>query len=98
MSDIQKWDYFVIHINFEEKAQLQEKAEEASNKLKGSLSKEYLEKEFPEQFKKVEPGLHPSKQLQIILQRFGEEGWKLQTTERIGILLMFIFMKKKEEE
>lgn len=98
MSNIQKWDYFVIHINFEEKGQVQEKAQEASNKLKGSLSKEYLEKEFPEQFKKVEPGLHPSKQLEIILKRIGEEGWKLQTTERIGNLLMFIFMKKKNEE
>ena len=98
MSNIQKWDYFVIHINFEEKGQVKEKAQEASNKLKGSLSKEFLEKEFPEQFKKVDPGLHPSKQLQIILNRIGEEGWKLITTERIGNLLMFIFMKKKNEE
>ena len=95
MSDIQKWEYFVIHINFEEKGLELKKSQEASDKLKGSLSKEYLEKEFPEQFKKVEPGLHPSKQLQVILNKIGEDGWKLQTTENIGKLLMFIFMKKK---
>tara|TARA_B100001989_G_C24412401_1_gene399723 strand:- start:81 stop:377 length:297 start_codon:yes stop_codon:yes gene_type:complete len=96
MSDIQKWDYFVIHINFEEQDKTNlEKSQEASDKLGGSLSKEYLEKEFPEQFKSTKPGLHPSKQLEIILKRFGDEGWKLQTTERIGNLLMFIFMRKK---
>ena len=99
MSDIQKWDYFVIHINFEEKANTNlKKSQEASDKLGGTLSKEYLEKEFPEQFKSDKPGLHPSKQLEFILKRFGDEGWKLQTTERIGNLLMFIFMRKKSKE
>ena len=96
MSDIQKWNYFVIHINFEEQAKINlEKSQEASDKLGGSLSKEYLEKEFPEQFKSPKPGLHPSKQLEIVLKRIGDEGWKLQTTERIGNLLMFIFMREK---
>tara|TARA_B100001287_G_scaffold204892_1_gene174058 strand:+ start:524 stop:817 length:294 start_codon:yes stop_codon:yes gene_type:complete len=96
MSDIQKWDYFVIHINFEEKKdQSQQKSQEASDRLGGSLSKEYLEKEFPDQFKTSKPGLHPSKQLELILKKFGNEGWKLQATEKIGNLLMFIFMKKK---
>ena len=96
MSDIQKWDYFVIHINFEEqKTPSQEKSKEASEKLGGTLSKEYLEKEFPDQFKSNKPGLHPSKQLEIILNKFGNEGWKLQNTEKLGNLLMFIFMRKK---
>ena len=96
MSVIQKWDYFVIHINFEEqKKPVQETSQEASDRLGGSLSKEYLEKEFPDQFKSAKPGLHPSKQLEMILNKFGSEGWKLQTTERIGNLLMFIFMRNK---
>ena len=98
MSVIQKWDYFVIHINFEEqKKPVQETSQEASDRLGGSLSKEYLEKEFPDQFKSAKPGLHPSKQLEMILNKFGNEGWKLQTTERIGNLLMFIFMRKKSK-
>ena len=96
MSVNQKWDYFVIHINFEEqKKKVEGKSQEASDRLGGSLSKEYLEKEFPDQFKSSKPGLHPSKQLERILNKFGNEGWKLQTTERIGNLLMFIFMRKK---
>ena len=93
---MQKWDYFVIHINFEEqKKSVQGKSQEASDRLGGSLSKEYLEKEFPDQFKSVKPGLHPSKQLEIILNKIGNEGWILQSTERIGNLLMFIFMREK---
>ena len=96
MNVMQKWDYFVIHINFEEqKKSVQGKSQEASDRLGGSLSKEYLEKEFPDQFKSVKPGLHPSKQLEVILNKIGNEGWKLQTTERIGNLLMFIFMREK---
>ncbi len=96
MTDKNKWDYFVLHINFEENKNADmQNSQKASEKLGGSLSKEYLEKEFPKQFKSVNPGLHPSKQLQIILNKFGEEGWKLETTERIGNLLMFIFIREK---
>ena len=96
MTDINKWEYFVLHINFEENKNVDiQNSQKASEKLGGSLSKEYLEKEFPKQFKSVNLGLHPSKQLQIILNKFGEEGWKLETTERLGNLLMFIFMREK---
>ena len=43
---MQKWDYFVINVNFEEqKNSSAEKVQKASEKLGGSLSKEYLEKE-----------------------------------------------------
>ena len=93
---MKKWDYFVIHINFEENKNTEiQNSKKAREKLGGSLSKEFLEKEFPEQFKSLNPGLHPSKQLQIILNKIGDQGWKLETTERIGNLLMFIFMKEK---
>ena len=96
MTEKNKWEYFVLHINFEENKNVDiQNSQKASEKLGGSLSKEYLEKEFPKQFKSVNPGLHPSKQLQIILNKFGEEGWKLKTTERIGNLLMFIFIREK---
>ena len=97
MTDKNKLEYFVLHINFEENKNIDmPNSQKASEKLGGSLSKEYLEKEFPKQFKSVNPGLHPSKQLQIILNKFGEESWKLETTERIGNLLMFIFMREKK--
>ena len=96
MTEKNKWEYFVLHINFEENKNADiQNSQKASEKLGGSLSKEFLEKEFPKQFKSVNPGLHPSKQLQVILNKFGEEGWKLKTTERIGNLLMFIFIREK---
>ena len=97
MTDLKKWDYFVLHINFEENKNTgMQNSQKASEKLGGSLSKEYLEKEFPQQFKSVKPGLHPSKQLQVILNKFGDDGWKLETTEKIGSMLMFIFIKEKK--
>tara|TARA_Y100001978_G_C23348103_1_gene270685 strand:- start:206 stop:529 length:324 start_codon:yes stop_codon:yes gene_type:complete len=92
------WDYLVIHVNFEpgkDSGQNTDNLELATEKLQGSLSPEYLQKEFPQQFKKKEPSLHPSKQLEIFLKRCGQEGWELKTTERVGGLLMFIFMKEK---
>ena len=92
------WDYLVFHVNFEPGKvtdQNTDKLELATEKLQGSLSPEYLQKEFPQQFKKKEPSLHPSKQLEIFLKRCGQEGWELKTTERVGGLLMFIFMKEK---
>ncbi len=98
MSNIQKWDYFVININFEDQKNPPDKVQKASEKLGGSLSKEFLEKEFPEQFKTIKPGLHPSKQLEVILKRIGDEGWKLQATEKVGSFLMFIFIKEKLEK
>tara|TARA_B100000212_G_C27129622_1_gene428540 strand:- start:267 stop:590 length:324 start_codon:yes stop_codon:yes gene_type:complete len=92
------WDYLVIHVNFEpgkDSGQNTDNLELATEKLQGSLSPEYLQKEFPQQFKKKEPSLHPSKQLEFFLKRCGQEGWELKTTERVGGLLMFIFMKEK---
>tara|TARA_B100001989_G_scaffold225063_1_gene179852 strand:+ start:519 stop:818 length:300 start_codon:yes stop_codon:yes gene_type:complete len=98
MNAEKKWDYFVVNINFEEqKVSPSEKVQKASEKLGGSLSKEFLEKEFPAQFKNNNPSLHPSKQLEVILKKIGSEGWKLQSTERVGSFLMFIFIKEKFE-
>ena len=92
------WDYLVIHVNFEpgkNSDQNSDNLELATEKLQGSLSPEYLQKEFPQQFKKNEPSLHPSKQLEYFLKSCGQEGWELKTTETVGGLLMFIFIKEK---
>tara|TARA_Y100001978_G_scaffold84549_1_gene75857 strand:+ start:295 stop:624 length:330 start_codon:yes stop_codon:yes gene_type:complete len=93
------WDYLVIHVNFESGKNSNKNTDNlelATEKLQGSLSSEYLQKEFPKQFKKKEPPVHPSKQLEVFLNRCGNEGWELKTTERVGNLLMFIFMKPKQ--
>ena len=92
------WDYLVFHVNFEPEKTSDKKTDNlelATEKLQGSLSPEYLQKEFPQQFKKKEQQLHPSKQLEAFLKACGNEGWELKTTERVGGLLMFIFIKEK---
>ena len=92
------WDYLVFHVNFEPGKTSDQKTDNlelATEKLQGSLSPEYLQKEFPQQFKKKQPQLHPSKQLEVFLKACGNEGWQLKTTERVGGLLMFIFIKEK---
>ena len=99
MSD-QQWDYLVIHVNFEPGTKDELKSnnlEIATEKLQGSLSSDFLKKEFPNQFKSQPTPLHPSKQLENFLKRCGNEGWKLVETVPLGGLLMFIFMKPKNE-
>lgn len=47
------WDYLVIHVNFEPGKNSDNNSgnlELATEKLQGSLSSEYLQKEFPQQF------------------------------------------------
>ena len=93
-----KWEYFVVHINFEanNNGEIEvSNPKSASDKLYGSLSPEYLKKEFPNQFKNKSPQLHPSKQLEVFLNKWGNERWKLTSTERVGGLLMFIFIREK---
>ena len=71
------WDYLVFHVNFEQgktSDQTTDNLELATEKLQGSLSPEYLQKEFPQQFKKKQPQLHPSKQLEVFLKACGNEG------------------------
>ena len=92
------WEYLVVHINFESNKEVNieiNNPKVASDKLKGSLSPEYLKKEFPDQFKNTSPPVHPTKQLEFFLNRCGNERWKLTSTERVGGLLMFIFLRKK---
>ena len=92
------WEYLVVHVNFESKNDVNieiSNPESASDKLKGSLSPEYLKKEFPNQFSKSSPALHPAKQLQTFLNKCGNESWKLISTERVGGLLMFIFIRER---
>ena len=49
-----KWEYQVIHLNVDDSSSNSEEASNpkaASEKLKGSLSPDFLKDQFPEQFK-----------------------------------------------
>ena len=94
---VDKWEYLVVHVNFESNKDVNieiNNPKSASDKLNGSLSPEYLKKEFPKQFNNSNP-IHPTKQLESFLNRCGDERWKLTSTERVGGLLMFIFIREK---
>ena len=44
-----KWEYRIIHLNIDNNEKKSPNPTEASNKLGGSLSPEYLSKEYPKQ-------------------------------------------------
>ena len=92
-----KWEYRIIHLNIDNNEKKSPNPTEASNKLGGSLSPEYLSKEFPKQYgdSKQNPPKHPATQLQEILNLFGEEYWELFEISDIGRLKMLFFKRRK---
>ena len=51
----QKWNYFILNINVEV-APLPSNPEEASKKLKGTLSPSFIQDQFPEEYKEINNG------------------------------------------
>ena len=94
------WEYRVIHIDVADKAPPpRADASEASERLGGALSPEFIAREFPDLYKR-QPSLprHPAAQLQHFLNLLGEEGWELTQTAQIGPLLMFFFKRPRRGE
>jgi hypothetical protein len=90
-----QWEYRVVHINVENKNPPEPPdAQVASERLGGTLSPEFIAREFPSQYGsgKALPK-HPAEQLQMFLNLLGKEGWELTTTSPVGPLLMFFFKR-----
>ena len=71
-----KWEYHVVHLNVEESSvqnQESNNPEAASEKLKGSLSPDFLKDQFPEQYHENESSEHPAIQLSKFLNKKGLE-------------------------
>ena len=99
---MQQWEYRVVHININNDAPPQPpSAQSASQKLGGSLSPEFIAKEFPKVYSKqgqkppAQPK-HPAEQLQYFLNQLGAERWDLVETTQVGPLLMFFFKRPKQ--
>ena len=95
-----KWEYHVVHLNVEDKSNQNEEAsnpEAASEKLKGSLSPDFLKGQFPEQYQEIEGSEHPAIQLSKFLNKKGLERWELSETIKIGNML-FLIMKRQVDE
>ena len=92
-----KWEYHVVHLNVDDSTSKTEEAsnpEAASEKLRGSLSPDFLKDEFPEQFQGNEGTDHPAIQLSKFLNEKGMERWELSETIKIG-KMFFLIMKRQ---
>ena len=91
-SSHQKWNYFVLNINIES-VPSPPNPEEASKKLKGTLSPSFIQDQFPEEYKEVHQGEPMEVQLQKNLDRLGSQGWELINISTIGPKLLFFFKR-----
>ena len=94
-----KWEYHVVHLNVDDSSSKSEEAsnpEAASEKLKGSLSPDFLKDQFPEQYQENEGTEHPAIQLSKFLNKKGLDRWELSEKVKIGKML-FLIMKRQVE-
>jgi len=86
----------VVHLNVNDSSIESDKAsnpQAASDRLKGSLSADFLKDQFPEQYHESEDSDHPAIQLSKFLNKKGLEQWELSETIKIGKML-FLIMKR----
>ncbi len=83
------WEYRVISINVE--TSMPPSAEKASKRMK-NISEEFLEKEFPEQYKKSQ-STNFSLQLQELINIYGKRGWEHYFQGQFGNKLLFYFKR-----
>ena len=94
-----QWEYHVVHLNVDDSSTKHEEAsnpEAASEKLKGSLSPDFLKDQFPEQYQENVGSEHPAMQLSKFLNKKGQERWELSETIKIGQML-FLILKRQVE-
>jgi len=94
-----KWEYHVIHLNVDDTSVKNEEAsnpQAASEKLKGSLSPDFLKDQFPEQYQDDinTDSDHPAVQLSKFLNKMGLEKWELSETIRLRKML-FLILKRQ---
>ena len=92
-----KWEYHVVHLNVDDTpSQVVETSnpEAASERLKGSLSPDFLKDQFPDQYQENDISEHPAIQLSRFLNKKGVDQWELADTIKLGKML-FLIMKRQ---
>jgi hypothetical protein len=92
------WEYRVVHINVEPGHPPQPPdPQAASDHLHGTLSPDFLAREFPEVYgdesEASRRSRHPAEQLQTFLNLLGRQGWEMTDSCQVGPLLMFFFKR-----
>ena len=87
-----QWNYFILNLNVV-KPNPAPNPEEASKKLKGSLSPSFIKDQFPQAYEEVKQGPSLEKQIQILLEELGAQGWELISIYPIGEKLLFFFKR-----
>ena len=85
----QKWNYFVLNINIATAA-ASPNPEEASKKLKGTLSPTFIQDQFPEEYKEFKQDDSMELKLQRKLGLLGSQRWELISISEVGPKLLFL--------
>jgi hypothetical protein len=90
----QKWNYFVLKLNISQPS-TPPSPEEASKKLKGTLSPSFIQDQFPQEYKELKKdNLVPlENQIQRYLDELGDKGWELISISTVNLKLMFFFKR-----
>jgi len=95
-----KWEYFIVNLNVESSSSEDlniRDPETASEKLKGSLSPEFIKDQFPDQYASSDVSTDPCVQLKTFLNSKGEEGWELFESFKVGELFLLIMKRPLEK-
>ena len=87
---METWEYKIIGINIEPSQP--PNAKEASQKIQ-TISQEFLEKEFPEQYQEKQ-STNLALQLQNLINIFGKKGWEHYFQAQIMDKILFYFKRR----
>ena len=85
------WDYRVVGININ--TTKPSNPNEAAKKLGEKFSKEFLEKEFPDEYVK-NSSTNIALQCQQVIQIYGKKGWEHYQQSQLGATAMLYFKKR----
>ena len=85
------WDYRVVGININ--TTQPSNPSKAAEKLGESFSKEFLEKEFPQEYIKNK-STNMALQCQQVIQIYGKRGWEHYQQSQLGTTAMLYFKRK----
>ena len=86
------WDYRVVGININ--TTQPSNPSKAAEKLGENFSKEFLEKEFPQEYVK-NTSTNMALQCQQVIQIYGKKGWEHYQQSQLGNTAMLYFKKKR---